>query len=121
MKDVMHLVSQLEQLSEKATPGPWFSVKGYEGLGYCDSTHVSREVIVKDVNAQFIAASREAIPELCRAVREMNSLLNGLLNKVNKVTAYHRGGQTVSAAFLDELSNRQIEVENGLDKLMGRK
>lgn len=38
--------------------------------------------------------------------------LNHLLNKVNKVTAYHRHGNPISPKALDELSNAQIEYEN---------
>lgn len=37
--------------------------------------------------------------------------LQHLLNKVNRVTAYHRHGNQIPKSALDELSNAQIEYE----------
>ena len=45
----------------------------------------------------------------------LRSQIRSLLNKVNVVTAYHRHGNKVSAEMLDELANRQIEVEAALE------
>lgn len=41
----------------------------------------------------------------------MKEQLDHLLNKINRVTAYHRHGQKVSKKDLDALSNAQIEFE----------
>jgi hypothetical protein len=41
----------------------------------------------------------------------MKEQLDHLLNKINRVTAYHRHGQKVSKKDLDDLSNAQIEFE----------
>ena len=38
-------------------------------------------------------------------------LLQRLMNKVNVVTSHHRHGLYVSSEMLDDLSNRQFEVE----------
>lgn len=47
--------------------------------------------------------------------------LQHLLNKVNKVTAYHRHGNKIPKSALDELSNAQIEYEKSfpVDKPVG--
>lgn len=42
--------------------------------------------------------------------------LQHLLNKVNKVTAYHRHGNKIPATALDALSNAQIEYEKVVKK-----
>lgn len=41
-----------------------------------------------------------------------------LLAEVNRVTAFHRHGQKVSAAMLDRLSNYQVEAEKKLALLI---
>lgn len=43
--------------------------------------------------------------------------LNMLLNKVNRVTAEHRHGFKVRTKFLDDLSNRQIDVEKMVENI----
>lgn len=45
------------------------------------------------------------------------NLLRRLLNKVNLVTAPHRHGQEIPKNYLDQLANRQIEVEEGLGEV----
>lgn len=40
--------------------------------------------------------------------------LQHLLNKVNKVTAYHRHGNKIPLSALDDLSNAQIEYEKAI-------
>lgn len=42
--------------------------------------------------------------------------LRRLLNKVNHITAAHRHGTDVSQRMLDELCDRQIEVERIIQK-----
>lgn len=43
--------------------------------------------------------------------------MRSLLNKVNTVTALHRHGHPVRKIALDDLSNRQIDVERELAAL----
>jgi hypothetical protein len=43
---------------------------------------------------------------------KLKEAIQGLTNKVNKVTAAHRHGGKPSVRALDELSNRQIDFEN---------
>jgi len=45
--------------------------------------------------------------------------LRSLLNKVNRVTSAHRHGLPFRKGSLDELSNRQIEVEGQIKLLDG--
>ena len=40
--------------------------------------------------------------------------LQHLLNKLNKVTAYHRHGHKIPVSALDNLSNAQIEYEKAI-------
>lgn len=47
---------------------------------------------------------------------ELKDLLSKILVKVNLVTSYHRHGQDVPSNFLDQLSNRQVEIEEELEK-----
>ncbi len=56
----------------------------------------------------------DPIERVCEAVVKQRELLDSLLNKVNVVTGYHRHGNEVSSEMLDELANRQIEVEEAL-------
>lgn len=59
---------RLRDLAEKATPGPWikdfsdFIQVGGEAIGTCERYENAYP------NAEFIAASRTAIPQLCDAL-----------------------------------------------------
>lgn len=46
--------------------------------------------------------------------KEIMNELQHLLNKVNKVTAYHRHGNKIPLSALDDLSNAQIEYEKAI-------
>mgnify|MGYP001618732503 CR=1 FL=1 len=70
-----------------------------------DSTGVSVPVEPSRLAALLAAAERCA---------RLEAAHRALLNKVNVVTAYHRHGQRVSRKMLDDLSNRQVEVEEAL-------
>jgi hypothetical protein len=65
---------------------------------------------------------RKDVPDLVHSLEKTARALRRLLNKVNVVTAYHRHGSGPTEGQLDELSNRQIEVEEELRevrRLMG--
>ncbi len=47
----------------------------------------------------------------------LKKALRSILNKVNRVTAEHRHGFKVRTKFLDDLSNRQIDVENMVENI----
>lgn len=47
-------------------------------------------------------------------LEEYKRQMQSLMNKVNRVTAYHRHGNVVSKKSLDELSNRQLDVEKAI-------
>ena len=49
--------------------------------------------------------------------KEHDDILQSLINKVNRLTSNHRHGRGVSKKDLDELSNRQLEVEERRDSL----
>jgi len=54
--------------------------------------------------------------ELEKGLAKVGYVFQSLLNKVNKVTAYHRHGNKIPVKVLDELVNRQIEVEHLLQE-----
>lgn len=68
------------------------------------------EYIRKDLHDAALQSCRES-------ESKMREALEAMLRKVNRVTATHRHGQKVSKEMLDDLSNRQIEVENTLRAL----
>lgn len=84
---LLERIAELEQLSEKATPDwrivVWNEpenapillavVDGRQAVVYRDNNGVS-----VDHNLNFIAASRNAIPELCTAVREMVEFVDSI-------------------------------------------
>ena len=45
---------------------------------------------------------------------KVTDLLESLICRVNAVTAYHRHGQAIPAGKLDDLANKQIEIEEAL-------
>lgn len=47
----------------------------------------------------------------------MTSKLKHLLNKVNRVTAYHRHGNDIPMKALDDLANAQLEFEDMNNKI----
>ncbi len=49
-------------------------------------------------------------------VKILRGLLSSMLSKVNRVTSRHRHGQPTLKNDLDELSNRQIEIEEKITK-----
>jgi PleD family two-component response regulator len=51
---------------------------------------------------------------LVAMVEAQERQLRRLLNKVNRVTAFHRHGAPVPTDALTELANRQVEVEEDL-------
>lgn len=46
----------------------------------------------------------------------MNRALVRLMNKVNKVTSYHRHGRVIPEQALDDLSNAQLDFEEAMRK-----
>ena len=46
----------------------------------------------------------------------MNRQTKKLLNKVNKVTAYHRHGNPIPSRVLDDLVNAQLDFEESLKR-----
>lgn len=53
--------------------------------------------------------------------KEETAKVQGLLNKVNKVTCAFRHSQNVSARYMEELSNRQSEFEDWFTKIIMKK
>lgn len=69
---------------------------------------------------ELIAALKDGLDVKENMIARRDLLLQRLLNKVNKVTAYHRHGNEVPENYLTELSNRQIDVERVLKIYMGK-
>lgn len=76
-------LDELEQLCAKATPGPWTVSKGgYNVLEvYCECCAKSED------DARFIAASRDALPQLISEVRS----LQGRVVELEKTNEALRG------------------------------
>ena len=49
-------------------------------------------------------------------IKDYEIHLRRLLNKVNKITATHRHGNIVSKKMLDDLYERQLEVEQFIEE-----
>jgi predicted ATP-dependent protease len=62
------LVEEAERLAEKAQPAPWSAIGDLDivadgkGFGVADFADIG--------NAEFVAFSREAVPALCKALRD---------------------------------------------------
>lgn len=71
----------LERLAEAATRGPW-----RPGVLWSDGAYpvgpYSRHESAAKADAAFIAASREAVPALCREVRELRGLHDRLAKHI---------------------------------------
>lgn len=76
-------IKELEKLAEKATPGPWVTGK----YSVSEYLHVDGPVsrvegcagsatFFNDNDAILIAASRTAVPELCKAIKELEQELH---------------------------------------------
>ncbi len=51
---------------------------------------------------------------------DLLSLLNSLLCAVNRVTAPHRHGNRIPQSALDDLSNRQLDIERSVENMTVR-
>lgn len=67
----------------------------------------SLELLFKELNEQ---------EPLQAEIERLNRLLQKLLNKVNRVTSSYRHSGTVNPDSVAELSNRQLEIEEALNK-----
>lgn len=68
-------------------------------------------VNVNDANLIEASGARAMALKMLEREKELVDALDGLLNKANRVTSPHRHGRSASHLCLDELSNRQIEVD----------
>ena len=79
----MSKIDQLEQLEKAATPKPWVAVKKSLVLhknGRIDAYGIVRPIpegdcLFEDGNAEFIAAARNAMPELIAEIKSLKKLL----------------------------------------------
>ena len=122
---------EVEALAEKATPGPWRSVwtgntvKSHrvyaEGP---EARNIASGISPNTGNAEFIAASRAAVPRMAaeiRRLREENDLLRSALDKLlrgdckycddRKYCKNHRGTHTKCWTPTDEVAG--ILADNG--------
>jgi hypothetical protein len=92
-----HLASEqldeLEKLADQATPGPWAACTSYNELGaaaegpfhevlgdYSESRETWEDKLARaQLDAEFIAASREAVPRLIARVREFEYALQAMV------------------------------------------
>lgn len=94
MTDLETYLKELEELSAKATPGPWMSNKDFYAneKSYIDAKdHAHMAHIRKDSdykNSDFIAESRAAIPLLLKLVREYREVLELIHKKTDEEFKY---------------------------------
>ena len=74
---LLERIEQLEQLAAKATEGPWWHYysgeHGHRVIQQKEKYWLESQIcpaVRECADAQFIAAAREAVPELCQALRE---------------------------------------------------
>jgi hypothetical protein len=85
-EETRRLVEEAEARAEKATPGPWRSMKPpYDRIVISDATKigigefavsVSSDLDTNDV--AFIAHTRSDVPSLCATIRELNAHVEAL-------------------------------------------
>lgn len=82
----------LERLASEATPGPWYQCKDKvcdRGPWYeCRDTDCYVFPINIARNAQFIAAAREAVPELIARVRQLEKEADWLAEQCQTMSCY---------------------------------
>lgn len=86
----MNKIDQLEQLEKAATPKPWVAVKKSLVLhknGRIDAYGIVRPIpegdcLFEDGNAEFIAAARNAMPDLINEVRRAQADIEDLQNEL---------------------------------------
>jgi len=106
MSDPSELIKQATTISEAATPGPWGPIDDYDGVaahhgwrglscpsgngghggdGLVFATH-EWDVGLKEVDIEFIATARTLVPELAKALKELDverRRLNGGWRRAN--------------------------------------
>lgn len=73
-------LDKLEELANKATPGPW-KIDGYASFSIAVA-HIYSEILIANTHcnndAKFVAASREAIPKLIAEVRRLRKAIDDI-------------------------------------------
>lgn len=130
-------LAELKALADAATPGLWRSGQkeaavlngGIEQIPSVIGEKNGRLIHIEEKNvtfrtyhlsredADFIATSRTAMPQLVDTVRAYHEQINLLLNKVNAVTSLWRHGHRVGEQAMVDLCNRQIDVEQTLNRI----
>lgn len=109
------LIIEARELCEKATPGPWeYRDNGFDGVIYgADDTRIvggepCEGRIEPGPDAQFIAASRTLVPQLCDALEAAEKENEGLKNILRfNMVQIHGERMTV----LDALSSLTARAE----------
>ena len=92
---------ELQRLADAATPGPWFQGRGNQRFEKPREVYSKREpeeedshdiatFVWSDEDAEFIVASRSAIPALLDRVRELEAERDAALSTIAKVEALHQ-------------------------------
>jgi len=116
----MSKIDQLEQLEKAATPKPWVDVKKSLVLhknGRIDAYGIVRPIpegdcLFEDGNAEFIAAARNAMPDLINEVRRLRADLQTAVDLLYAIEQDQVPGevwQDNCYSFLDALRAREAQ------------
>ena len=101
-------IEELEALAATATPGPWWVNEATEN--YFLYTKAENCTLgfpeLKGDDAWFIAASREAVPALCQALRETREHIVRLL-----AMSTHYPSADIARTFLKKFEDKSEERE----------
>ena len=104
MPDLNHLLGQIDRLDQQATKGPWEKLGStvesngtYEGVittevdcsSYCYGGRGGG--VLKDKDAEFIALSRTALPQLAAVIRRLRECAQTLTEDNNDASDYASG------------------------------
>jgi hypothetical protein len=106
-------IDQLEQLEKAATPKPWVAVKNSLVLhknGRIDAYGIVRPIpegdcLFEDGNAEFIAAARNAMPDLINEVRVLRARIEWLAHLDTEE------GRRLHATEVVRLENEELKAE----------
>jgi RNA processing factor Prp31 len=114
--EVARVIHLLAELMEKNNVDGLVGIIAMRSLAVIallsESLRVRGNMIVQRIAR--IAELDDTIKRINVREKELEHLLNSLLNKVNKVTAPHRHGNPIPPDDLTELANRQVEIEEVL-------
>lgn len=113
-------LEELERLAKAATPGPWetYPLPGWEGIAHTVAGHKGQylfdihKVRNGKANAAYIVAACDAVPELIKRVRELETSWQAMKRKYDTAKDVIDSNQTQIIALNNEVSRLKLELMN---------